>query len=104
VTELIKNEFKVELCTRSVRKYMKKGCIGVLPQRRGPKGKIDKCHYKNLCLAFDSFVVLNQLNEDARILTSNEQETRTTSSEGGLWRQCQSCGSTSTSLNPTYVK
>ncbi len=59
VTELIKNEFKVELCTRSVQKYVKNECIGVLPQRRGPKGELDKLHYKNLCLAFESFVVIN---------------------------------------------
>ncbi len=42
VTELIKNEFKVELCTRSIQKYVKNGSIGVSPQRCGPKGKIDK--------------------------------------------------------------
>ena len=36
LTELIKNEFKVELCTRSIQKYVKNGCIGVSPQRRGP--------------------------------------------------------------------
>jgi len=69
LTELIKNEFKVELCTRSVQKYVKNGCIGVSPQRRGPKGKIDELHYKNLCLAFESFVVINQNNGDARIRT-----------------------------------
>jgi hypothetical protein len=69
VTELIKNEFKVELCTRSVQKYMKNGCIGVSPQKRGLKGKIDKLYYKNLCLAFESFIVINQNNGDARIQT-----------------------------------
>ncbi len=41
---------------------MKKGNIGVSPQRRGPKGKIDDRHYKNLCLAFESFVMIHQIN------------------------------------------
>jgi phage terminase large subunit-like protein len=69
VTELIKNEFKVEICTRSIQKYVKNGCIGVSPQRRGPKGEIDELHFKNLCLAFESFIVINQNNGDARIRT-----------------------------------
>jgi hypothetical protein len=66
VTKLVKNEYNVDVCPRTVQIYVKKSNIGVLPQRRGPKGKINDHHYKNLCLAFESFVMIHQINGNVR--------------------------------------
>jgi hypothetical protein len=62
VTELIQNEFKVDLCPQTIQKKVKEGNIGCLPLRRGPQGNIPEQHYSNLCLAFESFIRINQIN------------------------------------------
>ncbi len=66
VTELVKNEYNVDVCPQTVQVYMKKDNICMSPQRRGPKGKIDDRHYKNLCLAFESFVAIQNINDNPR--------------------------------------
>ena len=35
--------------------------------RQGPKGNIPKRHYCNLCIAYESFVTINQLNSQLRV-------------------------------------
>jgi hypothetical protein len=42
---------------------VKDGKIGSSPMQRGPKGRIPEIHYKNLLMAFESFVAINHLNE-----------------------------------------
>jgi hypothetical protein len=64
VTELVKNKYNMDVCPRTVQVYIKKGNIGMLPQRRGPKGENDDRHYKNLCLAFESFVAIQNINDN----------------------------------------
>ncbi len=66
VTELVKNKYNVDVCPQTVQVYVKKGNIGMSPQRHGPKSKIDDCHYKNLCLAFESFVAIQNINDNPR--------------------------------------
>jgi hypothetical protein len=60
VCRLIKEEFKVNLCPRAIQKKVKSGDIGLFQLRRGPKGMMDKIHFKNLCIAAESYVVINQ--------------------------------------------
>jgi hypothetical protein len=43
---------------------VKEGKIGCSPLRRGPKGNIPELHYNNICVAFESFVTINQINGD----------------------------------------
>jgi hypothetical protein len=72
VTELIQNEFKVDLCPRMIQKKVKEGNIGCLPLRRGPQGNIPEQHYSNLCLAFESFIHINQINGTVRELRAKK--------------------------------
>jgi hypothetical protein len=60
VCRLIKEAFKVDLCPRTIQKIVKSGDIGLSLLRRGPKGMMDKLHFKNLCIAAESYVVINQ--------------------------------------------
>jgi hypothetical protein len=57
---LIKEAFKVDLCPRTIQKKVKSGDIGLSPLRSGPKGMMDELHFKNLCIAAESYVVINQ--------------------------------------------
>ena len=69
VVELIRLDTHVQLCARTIQKKVKEGEIGVSPIRRGPKGNIPERHYTNLCMAFKSFVRINQLNGNVRVLS-----------------------------------
>ena len=40
VTEIVRNELKVNLCPQTIQKKVKDGAVGVSPLRRGPKGFI----------------------------------------------------------------
>jgi hypothetical protein len=60
VCMLIKEVFKVDLCPRTIQKKVKSGDIGVSLLRRGTKGMIDKIHFKNLCIAAESYIIINQ--------------------------------------------
>jgi hypothetical protein len=62
VSDLIKNQFKESISARTIQRHVKNGQAGSSPVRRGPKGSIPEIHYKNLLMAFESFVVINQLN------------------------------------------
>jgi hypothetical protein len=66
VVDLIKNETGVELSRRTIQQKVKDGKVGMLPLRRGPKGNIPECHYRNLCIAYESYVAINQLNRKLR--------------------------------------
>ena len=68
VVELIRLDTDVQLCARTIQKKVKEGEIGVSPLRQGPKGNIPDRHYINLCMAFKSFVTINQLNSNVRVL------------------------------------
>jgi hypothetical protein len=72
VTELIRNEFKVNLCPQTIQKKVKEGNIGCLLLRRGPQGYIPEQHYSNLCLAFESFICINQINGMVRELEAKK--------------------------------
>jgi hypothetical protein len=37
-----------------------------LPLRHGPQGNIPELHYRNLCLAFESYICINQINGTVR--------------------------------------
>jgi hypothetical protein len=67
VCEMARREFSVDLSARTIQDAVSKGRIGVLPLQRGPKGSIPDVHYKNLCLAFESFLAINQDNGDVRV-------------------------------------
>ncbi len=62
VAELITHDYGISLCPRTIQKKVKEGKIGCLPLRHGSKGNIPELHYKNLCAAFESFVIINQIN------------------------------------------
>ncbi len=60
VCRLIKEAFKVDLCPRTIQKKVESGYINLSPLRHGPKGMMDKLHFKILCIAAESYVVINQ--------------------------------------------
>jgi hypothetical protein len=62
VTEIVRNEFKVNLCPQTIQKKVKDGAVGFSPLRRGPKGFIPEHHFNNLCIAFETFIRINQMN------------------------------------------
>jgi hypothetical protein len=62
VVELIAKEFKVNLSARTIQRKVKTGDIGTSPVQCGPKGSILELHYKNIVMAFESHVVINQIN------------------------------------------
>jgi hypothetical protein len=69
VADLIQSDTHVQLCVRTIQKKVKEGEIGTSPLRRGPQGNIPERHYTNLCMAFKSFVTINQLNANVRVLS-----------------------------------
>ena len=71
--ELIKTQTggKVKISARTLQDKVKKGEIGVSPLRRGPKNEMDDLKYKNLCLAFETFVVINQTNNNGNARLRN---------------------------------
>ena len=68
VAESVSKQYKVSLSRRSIQQKVKEGNVGTSPLRRGPKGNIPEQDFKNLCVAFESFVRINQLNGDMRVL------------------------------------
>jgi hypothetical protein len=66
---MIKEAFKVHLCPRKIQKKLKSGDIGISPLRRGPKGVMDKLHFKNLCVAAESYIIINQNSGNSRKCT-----------------------------------
>ncbi len=66
VTEIVRNEFKVYLCPLTIQKKVKDGAVGFSPLRCGPKGFIPEHHFNNLCIAFETFIRINQMNGNTR--------------------------------------
>jgi hypothetical protein len=62
VIELIQNKTKVELSARTIHKKVQEGEIRTLPLRRGPQCNNPELHYRNLCLAFKSYIRINQID------------------------------------------
>ena len=62
VADLIRSDTHVQLCFRTIQKKVKEGEIGTSLLRQGRHGNIPERHYTNLCMAFKSFVTINQLN------------------------------------------
>ena len=66
VVDTIEKDTGVRLCVRTNQKKVSAGNIGTSPLQRGPKGCIPDLHYLSLCLAYESFVTINQLNGTMR--------------------------------------
>ena len=62
VVNLIQKEFRVNLYARTIQRKVKNGEIGTSPVQRGPKGGIPENHYRNLLMAFESFIRISQIN------------------------------------------
>ncbi len=69
VVELIRIDSHVQLCARKIQQKVKKGEIGCSLLRQGTKGNIPELHYKNLCMTFESFICINQLNGNVQVLS-----------------------------------
>ena len=67
VSEMAKREFSVDISARTIQDAVYKDHIGVSPLQRGPRGAIPDVHYKNLCIAFESFLSINQDNGDVHV-------------------------------------
>jgi hypothetical protein len=66
VVNLVERDSGIKLSQRSIQKKVRDGNIGMSPLQRGPKGFIPDRHYQNLCIAYESFVSINQLNGKLR--------------------------------------
>ena len=66
VAKLIAKEFKVILSERTIQRKVKSGEIVTSTVRCGPKVSITELHYRNILTAFESYVVINQINGVAR--------------------------------------
>ncbi len=62
VVNLIAKEFKVNLSARTIQRKVKNGEIGTTPVQCSPQGGIPENHYRNLLMAFESFVQISQKN------------------------------------------
>jgi len=72
VAGLIQNDCEISLCPRTIQKKVKEDEIGCSPLRCGPKGNIPELHYKNLCAAYQPFVMINQINNNMRMCSSKK--------------------------------
>jgi hypothetical protein len=72
VADLIRNNCGISLCPRTIQKKVKEGEIRCSPLRRGSKGNILELHYKNLCAAFESFVTINQINNNMQMCSAKK--------------------------------
>ncbi len=59
---MILKEFDMTVGVRSIQQFVKNDDIDCSPLKRGPNGNIDQHHFKNLCMAFESYVRICQLN------------------------------------------
>ena len=66
VAELVEKDCGVKISARTIQQKVKEGNVGVSPLRRGPKGNIPDRSYQNLCLAYESYVTINQINGTMR--------------------------------------
>ena len=88
VSELINNQFNEVITAQTIQQNVKDGKIGSSLLQRGPKGSMPELHYKNLLLAFKSFVVISNNNGMARecchkkLALREHQVLHTTPSEG----------------------
>ena len=62
VVECIEKDTGVKISIRTIQKKIKAGDVGTSPLRRGPKGNIPDHLYRNLCIAYESFAIINQIN------------------------------------------
>jgi hypothetical protein len=62
VAMMISKEFDVTVSAQLIQQFVENGDIGCSPLKRDPKGNIDQRHFKNLCMAFESYVWICQLN------------------------------------------
>jgi hypothetical protein len=66
VVDTIEKDTGLRLCVQTIQKKVSAGNIGTSPLRQGAKGHIPDRHYRSLCLAYESFVTINQLNGTMR--------------------------------------
>ncbi len=52
-----------------MQKKVNDGAVGFSSLRRGPKGFIPEHHFNNLCIAFETFTRINQMNNNMPVLT-----------------------------------
>jgi len=112
VAEFIAKEFKVNLSARKIQRKVESGEIVTSPVRCGPKGSIPELHYRNILTAFESFVVINQINGVARkchhkkLVKRVHKVLHSTDSTGSQERDFLKCilGDTAVSLNTCKTK
>ena len=62
VSDLIKTEFDEIITSQTIPQNVKNGQVVTSLVQRGPKGSIQEIHYKNLLMAYETFVVINQID------------------------------------------
>jgi hypothetical protein len=66
VADAIEKDTGVKVSKRTIQYKVKNGNVGSSPLRRGPKGNIPNRAYRDLCLAYESYITINQLNGQMR--------------------------------------
>jgi hypothetical protein len=61
VADKIEEDTGVKVSKRTIQHKVKNGNVGTSPLRRGPKGNIPDRSYRDLCLAYESYITIQQL-------------------------------------------
>ncbi len=77
VSDMMFNKYDIKICNRKIQRYVKKNIVGASPVRRGPQGNVKPVVYKNLCMAFESYLRINQINA---------RQTQTVEGNIGRWK------------------
>ena len=56
VSDMMFEKYYIKISKRKIQRYVKKNIVGVSPVRRGPQGNVKPVVYKNLCMAFESYL------------------------------------------------
>ena len=72
VAAQIKEDWQVDISFRDLSRYVSEGNIGVYPLKKGNLGKYLPWIFQTLCIAFLSYIKINQLN--ARVVDKDRKK------------------------------
>ena len=92
VVESVNDDYGTNISERTVQRYVKKGMVGISPEKNGPRpGLLPTETFSILLEAFESSIQINQINANAddnalKKMNTSIYETISTHSASNSWR------------------
>ena len=72
VSKLVFGEFGVEISKHTIQHEVAEDRIGMSPKKKGLEGILPRLIYDNLCIAFESYIQIKQLNGHGTGITNKK--------------------------------